>query len=136
MVLDFAKEAIDNVDSHSINFDDLKAGKANIKVFGVGGAGGNAIPVFGRGLVRVLPGGPSLGNSGRAGRLRRLGQLSDHAVRGRGTDRDRHRDHHCGGRICPGGPDRLPVGAGGGAPLRPVQSAPQAGRVCGDTRHR
>jgi cell division protein FtsZ len=41
MVLDFAKEALDNVDSHSINFDDLKAGKANIKVFGCGGAGVN-----------------------------------------------------------------------------------------------
>ena len=35
MVLDFAKEAINNLESHSINFDDLKAGKANIKVFGV-----------------------------------------------------------------------------------------------------
>ena len=37
MVLDFAKEAIENIDTHSINFDDLKAGKANIKVFGIGG---------------------------------------------------------------------------------------------------
>lgn len=43
MVLDFAKEAIENIETHSINFDDLKAGKANIKVFGVGGAGGNAV---------------------------------------------------------------------------------------------
>ncbi len=43
MVLDFAKEAIENIDSHSINFEGLKAGKANIKVFGVGGAGCNAI---------------------------------------------------------------------------------------------
>ena len=30
MVLDLAKEAIDSVDTHSINFDDLKAGKASI----------------------------------------------------------------------------------------------------------
>ncbi len=43
MVLDFAKEAIQNVSTHSINFDELKAGKANIKVIGVGGAGSNAI---------------------------------------------------------------------------------------------
>src|SRR3989338_7626310 len=39
MVLDFAREAIKNVETHSINFDELRAGKANIKVFGVGGAG-------------------------------------------------------------------------------------------------
>ena len=39
MVLDFAKEAIENVEAHSINFDELRAGKANIKVFGAGGAG-------------------------------------------------------------------------------------------------
>ncbi len=51
MVLDFAKEAIDNLDSHSINFDELKAGKANIKVFGVGGAGGNAVTwLFNKGI--------------------------------------------------------------------------------------
>ena len=43
MVLDFAKEAIEKADSHSINFNELRAGKANIKVFGVGGAGCNAI---------------------------------------------------------------------------------------------
>jgi cell division GTPase FtsZ len=43
MVLDFAKEAIDNAGTHSINFDELKAGKANIKVIGVGGMGCNAI---------------------------------------------------------------------------------------------
>lgn len=43
MVLDFAKEAIQNVATHSINFDDLKAGKANIKVIGCGGAGGNMV---------------------------------------------------------------------------------------------
>ena len=51
MVLDLAKEAIENVDTHSINFDDLKAGKANIKVFGVGGAGGNAVTwLFNKGI--------------------------------------------------------------------------------------
>ena len=41
MVLDFAKEAIQNAATHSINFDELRAGKANIKVFGCGGAGCN-----------------------------------------------------------------------------------------------
>ena len=51
MVLDFTKEAINNIDTHSINFDDLKAGKANIKVFGVGGAGGNAVTwLFNKGI--------------------------------------------------------------------------------------
>ncbi|MEK6914272.1 MAG: cell division protein FtsZ [Nanoarchaeota archaeon] len=51
MVLDFAKEAINNLDTHSINFDDLKAGKANIKVFGVGGAGCNAVTwLFNKGI--------------------------------------------------------------------------------------
>jgi len=43
MSLDFAKEAIANTESHSINFDELKAGKANIKVIGVGGCGNNAV---------------------------------------------------------------------------------------------
>lgn len=43
MVLDFAKEAISHADTHSINFDELKAGRANIKVVGVGGMGCNAI---------------------------------------------------------------------------------------------
>ena len=43
MVLDFAKEAIQNTATHSINFDELRAGKANIKVVGVGGMGCNAI---------------------------------------------------------------------------------------------
>ncbi|MBU1501283.1 MAG: cell division protein FtsZ [Nanoarchaeota archaeon] len=43
MALDFATEAIKNAESHSINFDDLKAGKASIKVFGVGGMGCNAV---------------------------------------------------------------------------------------------
>src|SRR3989339_796506 len=51
MVLDFAKEAISNVESHSINFDDLKAGKANIKVIGVGGCGANAVTwLFNKGI--------------------------------------------------------------------------------------
>ena len=51
MVLDFAKEAIENIDTHSINFDDLKAGKANIKVFGCGGAGCNAVTwLFNKGI--------------------------------------------------------------------------------------
>ncbi len=43
MVLDFAKEAIQNTNTHSINFDELRAGKANIKVVGAGGCGCNAI---------------------------------------------------------------------------------------------
>lgn len=51
MVLDFAKEALKNADSHSINFDELRAGKANIKVFGCGGAGCNAITwLFNKGI--------------------------------------------------------------------------------------
>ncbi len=51
MVLDFAKEAIDNSDSHSINFDELRAGKANIKVIGVGGMGCNAVTwLFNKGI--------------------------------------------------------------------------------------
>ena len=51
MVLDFAKEAIENVDTHSINFDDLRAGKANIKVIGVGGMGCNAVTwLFNKGI--------------------------------------------------------------------------------------
>jgi cell division protein FtsZ len=41
MVLDFAKEAIQNASTHSINFEELRAGKANIKVFGAGGSGCN-----------------------------------------------------------------------------------------------
>jgi len=43
MVLDFAREAIANTSTHSINFDELKAGKANIKVIGLGGCGCNMI---------------------------------------------------------------------------------------------
>ena len=51
MVLDFAKEAIENTESHSINFDELRAGKANIKVVGVGGCGGNGITwLFNKGI--------------------------------------------------------------------------------------
>ena len=51
MPLDIAKEAIEKADTHSINFDELKAGKANIKVFGVGGAGCNAITwLFNKGI--------------------------------------------------------------------------------------
>jgi cell division protein FtsZ len=43
MVLDFAKEAIQNSETHSINFDELRAGKANIKVIGCGGCGCNFV---------------------------------------------------------------------------------------------
>lgn len=43
MTLDFAKEAVQNAETHAINFDELKAGKANIKVVGVGGMGVNAV---------------------------------------------------------------------------------------------
>jgi len=51
MVLDFAKEAIENVETHSINFDELRAGKANIKVVGCGGAGCNAVTwLFNKGI--------------------------------------------------------------------------------------
>jgi cell division protein FtsZ len=51
MVLDFAKEAIANASTHSINFDELRAGKANIKVFGTGGAGCNTITwLFNKGI--------------------------------------------------------------------------------------
>ena len=51
MALDFAKEAIERMDECSINFDDLRAGKANIKVVGVGGAGCNAVTwLFNKGI--------------------------------------------------------------------------------------
>lgn len=51
MVLDFAKEAIKNAETHSINFDELRAGKANIKVFGIGGAGCNCVTwLFNKGI--------------------------------------------------------------------------------------
>lgn len=52
MVLDFAKEAIKNAETHSINFDELRAGKANIKVIGIGGAGCNAVTwLFNKGIT-------------------------------------------------------------------------------------
>ncbi len=51
MTLDFAKEAVENSATHSINFDELKAGKANIKVIGVGGMGCNAVTwLYNKGL--------------------------------------------------------------------------------------
>jgi len=51
MVLDFAKEAIQNVSTHSINFDELRAGKASIKVIGCGGCGCNMITwLFNKGI--------------------------------------------------------------------------------------
>jgi len=51
MVLDFAKEAIQNTGTHSINFDELRAGKANIKVIGCGGCGGNMVTwLFNKGI--------------------------------------------------------------------------------------
>ena len=51
MVLDFAKEAVANSETHSINFDELRAGKANIKVIGVGGMGCNAVTwLFNKGI--------------------------------------------------------------------------------------
>jgi len=51
MVLDFAKEAIETAEKNSINFSELKAGKANIKVFGVGGCGCNmATWLFNKGI--------------------------------------------------------------------------------------
>lgn len=51
MVLNFAKEAIDGAKTYGINFDELKAGKASIKVFGCGGAGSNMITwLFNKGI--------------------------------------------------------------------------------------
>ena len=51
MVLDFAKEAIQNTATHSINFDELRAGKASIKVVGAGGCGCNALTwLFNKGI--------------------------------------------------------------------------------------
>ena len=50
-MLDFAKEAVDGAKTYGINFDELKAGKASIKVFGAGGAGCNATTwLFNKGL--------------------------------------------------------------------------------------
>ena len=52
MSLDFAREAIENTNTHSINFDELRAGKANIKVIGVGGCGCNAVTwLFNKGIT-------------------------------------------------------------------------------------
>ena len=52
MALDFAKEAIEKTETHSINFDDLRAGKANIKVIGVGGCGCNMVTwLFNKGIT-------------------------------------------------------------------------------------
>jgi len=49
---EFAKEALEKSSTHSINFDELKAGKANIKVFGVGGMGCNAVTwLFNKGIT-------------------------------------------------------------------------------------
>ena len=51
MPLDFAKEAIETAEANSINFDELRAGKANIKVFGMGGCGCNmATWLFNKGI--------------------------------------------------------------------------------------
>lgn len=51
MALDFAKEAIEGAGRYGINFDELRAGKATIKVVGVGGAGCNAITwLFNKGI--------------------------------------------------------------------------------------
>ncbi len=51
MALDFAKEAIQNAETHSINFDELRAGKANIKVVGCGGCGCNMVTwLFNKGI--------------------------------------------------------------------------------------
>ena len=51
MVLDFTREAIQKAETHSINFDELRAGKANIKVIGVGGCGSNMVTwLFNKGI--------------------------------------------------------------------------------------
>jgi len=51
MALDFVKEAVDGAGKYGINFDELRAGKATIKVIGVGGAGCNAITwLFNKGI--------------------------------------------------------------------------------------
>jgi cell division protein FtsZ len=51
MPLDFAKEAIETAEANSINFNELRAGKANIKVFGCGGCGCNmATWLFNKGI--------------------------------------------------------------------------------------
>jgi len=49
--MSFAKEAVEKAATHSINFDELKAGKANIKVVGCGGMGSNAVTwLFNKGI--------------------------------------------------------------------------------------
>jgi len=56
-MLELAKEAVDKAKQYGINFDELKAGKANIKVVGVGGAGCNVITwLFNKGIegARVI----------------------------------------------------------------------------------
>ena len=51
MALEFAKEAIKTAEQNSINFDELRAGKANLKVIGVGGCGCNmATWLFNKGI--------------------------------------------------------------------------------------
>ncbi|NPE26549.1 cell division protein FtsZ [Methanococcoides sp. SA1] len=51
MPLDFAKEAIQTAETNSIDFGELRAGKASIKVFGCGGCGCNmATWLFNKGI--------------------------------------------------------------------------------------
>ena len=51
MPLDFAKEAIETAEANSIDFGELRAGKASIKVFGCGGCGCNmATWLFNKGI--------------------------------------------------------------------------------------
>ena len=51
-MMDFAKEAIAKSKEFGINFDELKAGKANIRVVGVGGMGSNAATwLFNKGIT-------------------------------------------------------------------------------------
>lgn len=50
-MLNFAKEAVEGAKTYGINFDELRAGKASIKVFGMGGAGSNMVTwLFNKGL--------------------------------------------------------------------------------------
>jgi len=52
MALDFAREAIQSAEKNSINFDELKAGKANLKVIGLGGCGCNMVTwLFNKGIT-------------------------------------------------------------------------------------
>jgi len=51
MALDLVKEAVEGSGKYGINFEELKAGRATIKVVGVGGAGCNAITwLFNKGI--------------------------------------------------------------------------------------